>query len=189
FDGNRPRRGLQRPRNFWRRTGQQQDERRPEPLLKSTPIGQPRVGRYGTMARKRGVIRSWLDKQRRRVGEGLGQAPGVHTLSEPAGSRAAPEHQVAPETLRRPLRRHETHGGVRDGQVLLGGGPALCLVRVEQRVGRLAAQYESELPGKILGVCGAGVQATCAEGRVQVRRIPREKDASPPEGWCEALVE
>ena len=94
------------------------------------------------------------------------RANGVSAASESAASR------MVREALR--LGRDEVGraGGVE--QVLVGRGLALQAVGGEQRRRGLPLQHGRELPGEVVGVLHAAVEAAGAEGRDQVRGVAGE---------------
>ena len=60
---------------------------------------------------------------------------------------------------------------------------------VSSSEGGLAAEDPGELPGQVLGIGDAGVQAARAERRHHVRRVAREKDTTGAERIGQALAE
>ena len=96
---------------------------------------------------------------------------------------------IAQQATERVSRDHEADRGLRDAQVLAGGGMALDVVAVEQRVVGAAIQDQVQLPGQVVDVLNAAVHAARAIGRQSMRRVAGEKHATIAQPLDNPLIE
>ena len=99
------------------------------------------------------------------------------------------QHRVAHHAGRAALGRHEIGAARAVQQVLVSGRATLGVVAVQQRLGRLAAHHQVQLPDQVVHILHARVRAARAEGRNLVRGIAREQQTPVPKTGHSAALE
>ena len=89
----------------------------------------------------------------------------------------------------RAARDHESHGRLGDRQVLEGRRATLEVVALQQPFGRVTGQHRGELPGQVLRVGGAGIEAACPERAEEVGGVAGEEHATDSEALHQPLME
>ena len=107
-----------------------------------------------------------------------GQQAALVNMAGVTRHGAHPRHRQIPQTRTPAARRHDGCAELdREIGHRLNVRAAFGLVSVEQRITRNPAPHQIELPGKVMRIAQAPVQALACKGRIDVRGIARQQHA------------